>query len=533
MPDRWDALIVGAGHNGLVAAAYLARAGLRVLVLERRPRVGGASVTEEVFPGFRVSTAAYLCSLFPERLVRELDLPRHGYHVYAKDPAFFTPFPDGRSLLFWQDRKRTCEEIAKFSRRDAEAYPAYEAHLERLAQWMERLLWQPPPDLVHPRARDLWEVGALGWSLLRLEETARVSLLKLLTQSAADFLEPWFESEPVKVTLATDGVIGTAGGPRTPGTAYVLLHHVMGKVNGHRGLWGFVRGGMGALSEAIAAAARAAGARLRTEAEVHRILVRDGRAVGVVLADGEEIPARCILSNADPKRTFLTLVGEAELDPAFARHVKAIRMSGYVMKINLALDGLPSFTAQPGTHLMPHHKTTIHICPDLDYIERAWEEAKHGHPSASPMLEITLPTTYDDSLAPPGKHIMGVFLQYTPYRLREGDWRTQKDAYADRVMDLIEEYAPGFKDRVLDRHVLSPQDLEEEFGLTGGNIFHGDMSADQLFAFRPVPGWARYRTPIRGLYLCGAGAHPGGGVMGLPGYHAAREVLRDWRRRRV
>lgn len=533
MPDRWDVVIVGAGHNGLVAAAYLARAGLRVLVLERRSRVGGASVTEEVFPGFRVSTAAYLCSLFPERLVRELDLPRYGYHVYAKDPAFFTPFPDGRSLLFWQDQKRTCEEIARFSRRDAETYPAYAAHLEQLAQWVERILWRPPPNLARMRARDLWEFGELGWAIFRLEETARVSLLKLLVQSVADFLEPWFESEEVKVTLATDGVIGTAGGPRTPGTAYVLLHHVMGRVNGHRGLWGFVRGGMGALSEAIAAAARAAGARIRTEAEVQRILVRAGRVFGVGLANGEEIRARCVLSNADPKRTFLALVGESELDPEFVRQVKAIRMSGYVMKINLALDGLPSFKAQPGTRLMPHHKTTIHICPDMEYIERAWDEAKYGHPSSFPMLEITIPTTYDDSLAPPGKHIMGIFLQYMPYRLREGEWHALKDTYADRVMDLIEEYAPGFKERVLDRHVLSPQDLEEEFGLTGGDIFHGDMRASQLLAFRPVPGWARYRTPIRGLYLCGAGAHPGGGVMGLPGYHAAREVLRDWRQRRV
>ncbi len=533
MPERWDALIVGAGHNGLVAAAYLARAGLRVLVLERRARVGGASVTEEIFPGFRVSTAAYLCSLFPERLVRDLDLPRYGYHVYAKDPAFFTPFPDGRFLLFWQDQRRTCEEIAKFSPRDAQAYPLYEAHLERLARWMEHLLWQPPPNLARMQARDLWSLGKLGWRTLRVEDTLRVSWLKLLTQSAADFLDHWFESEEVKVTLATDGVIGAAGGPRTPGTAYVLLHHVMGEVNGHRGLWGFVRGGMGALSEAIAAAARAAGAVIRTEAEVQRILVREEHATGVLLADGQEIPARLVLSNADPKRTFLTLVGESALDPEFARQVKAIRMSGYAMKINLALESLPSFAAIPGTHLQPHHRTTIHICPSVDYIERAWDEAKRGQPSTSPMLEITIPTTYDDSLAPPGKHIMGVFLQYAPYRLQEGEWHQMKDAYADRVMDLIEEYAPGFKNCVLARQVLSPRDLEEEFALTGGNIFHGDMSLDQLFSFRPVPGWARYRTPIRGLYLCGAGAHPGGGVLGVPGYNAAHAVLQDWRRRRV
>ncbi len=526
MATTWDAIIVGGGHNGLVTAAYLARAGRRVLVLERRHVLGGASVTEEVFPGFKVSTASYLCSLMQERIIRELDLPRFGYKVFPKDPAFFTPFPDGRHFTMWQDQRRTCEEIAKFSKKDAAAYPIYEAYIERLAQFAERMLLETPPNLARIGAGDLLGLARLGLDTLRMDEQERLGHIKIFTQSVADFLEPWFESEELKVTLATDGVIGTNGGPRTPGTAYVLLHHVMGKVDGHRGLWGFVRGGMGGVSEAIAGAARAAGATIRIEAEVSKILVRDGRAEGVVLAGGEEIRARAVISNADPKRTFLGLVGGKELEPEFARAVKAIRMEGCSMKINLALSALPNFRALPGATLMPHHKSTIHICPDIDYVERAWDDAKYGRASARPLLELTIPTTYDDSIAPPGKHIMGIFLQYTPYRLREGNWKTEKEKYADHVMDLIEEYAPGFKSSVLHRQVLSPHDLEETYGLTGGNIFHGEMSVDQLFFLRPVPGWARYRTPIDGLYLCGAGTHPGGGVMGAPGYNAAREFLK-------
>jgi phytoene dehydrogenase-like protein len=531
--DVWDAIIIGGGHNGLVTAAYLARSGLRVLVLERRAVLGGACVTEEVFPGFKVSTAAYLCSLMHERIIRELDLPRHGYHVFAKDPAFFTPFPDGRHFTMWQDQRRTCEEIAKFSRKDAETYPRYEEHIERLSRFAEGLLTKTPPNIVTSRIRDLFGLGKLGWEALNLDARTRASLFKLFSQSAEEFLTPWFESEELKVTLATDGVIGTYGGPRTPGTAYILLHHVMGQLDGHRGLWGFVRGGMGAVSQAIASAARAAGATIRTEAQVHRILTRQGRAMGVVLSSGEEIQARLVISNADPRRTFLTMTNEQDLEPEFLEQIKNVKFNGCSMKINLALDGLPSFNAVPGSHLMPHHKTTMHICPSIEYVERAWDEAKYGRPSARPMLEMTIPTTYDDSLAPPGKHIMGIFLQYTPYHLHEGDWRQAKEAYADCVLDLIEEYAPGFKRLVIARQVVSPLDMEERFGLTGGNIFHGDMSMDQLFFLRPLAGWAQYRTPIRGLYLCGSGTHPGGGVMGAPGLNAAREILRDWRAGRI
>jgi phytoene dehydrogenase-like protein len=504
---------------------------MSVRVLERREVLGGACTTEEIFPGYKISTAAYLCSLMQERIIRELDLPKYGYRVYAKDPAFFTPFPDGRHLTMWQDQKRTCEEIAKFSRKDAEVYPQYEEFIERLAKFAESMLLRTPPNFTKTNWKDLASLGKLGLELMRMPEDERVGQTKIFTQSVAEFLEPWFESEEIKVTLATDGVIGTNGGPRSPGTAYVLLHHVMGTLDGHRGLWGFVRGGMGAISEAIAGAARAAGAEISTNSSVDRILIEQGaagpRAVGAVLANGEEIRARTVVSCADPKRTFLSLVGEAHLPLEFASAVRGIAMQGCSMKINLALDGLPNFTAIPGSNLQPHHKTTMHICPSMDYVERAWDESKYGQPSSRPLIEMTIPTTYDDSIAPPGKHIMGIFLQYTPYQLKNANWHDVKEAYADRVMDLIEEYAPGFKSLARHRQVLSPLDLEEIYGLTGGNIFHGEMSLGQLFFLRPIPGWAKYRTPVRGLYMCGSGTHPGGGVMGAPGYNAAREILYD------
>ena len=529
----WDALIIGAGHNGLVTAAYLARAGLNVLVLERRDVLGGACVTEEIFPGFKVSTAAYLCGLLPERIIRDLDLPRRGYHVFPKDPALFTPFQDDTCLTVWQSASRTSQEIAKFSSKDAGVYSAYLDFVERLARVLQRVMLQRPPNLADVRFSDLLSWARLGWLLAGTGEEERVGVARVFTQSAEAFLDPWFEAEQLKVTLAADGVIGTNAGPRSPGTAYVLLHHVMGEVNGRRGLWGFVRGGMGAVSTAIAAAAREAGATIREQAEVELILLQDGCASGVVLNTGEVIRARSVVSNADPKRTFLKLLDPDQLDPQFRGQIESIRMRGCAMKMNLALDGLPSFRAMPGSTLMPHHRTTIHICPDLDYLERAWDDAKYGQPSRNPFLQITIPTTYDNSLAPAGKHLMGVFLQYTPYEVKEGSWAQMKEAYADRVMDLIEEYAPGFKNLVLDRQVLSPVDLESTFGLTCGDIFHGEMSPDQLFSLRPLPGWSRYRTPIGSLYLCGAGTHPGGGVMGACGYNAARQFLGDWRWGRI
>jgi phytoene dehydrogenase-like protein len=528
MARRYDVVIAGAGHNGLVTAAYLAKAGRTVLVLEKRHLVGGCSVTEEVWPGYRVSTAAYLTSLLQEKVIRDLDLHKFGYKVDAKDPAFFSPFPDGRHLFFWQDGRKTLEEMAKFSKRDAERYPAYEAHLEKLAQVVEGLLLTTPPEFPPNGLGDYIDYLKLAGRMRGLSRREMVGLVKVFTQSAADFLDDWFESDEIKVTLATDGVIGANGGPRSAGTAYILLHHCMGGVNGKRGLWGFVRGGMGAVSEAIAASARAAGATIRTDAPIAHIRVKDGAAKSVLLENGEEIEAKTIASNLDPKVTFLKLVDERELDPEFVQSIRTFRCEGTALKMNLALSGLPDFKALPGTP-GPQHGATMHICPSIEYIERAWDDAKYGKPSRSPLLELTCPTIYDKSLAPEGKHVMGIFLQYAPYRLTDGNWDDMREPFADRVFDIIDEYAPNFRSIVVDRQVLTPLDLERRFGITGGNIFHGEMSLDQMFVMRPVPGSARYRMPVRGLYLCGSGAHPGGGVMGAPGHNAAMRILADTR----
>ncbi len=525
MAQKYDVIVAGGGHNGLVTAAYLARAGRKVLVLERREIVGGCSVTEEIWPGFRVSTAAYLSSLLQDRIVKELELERHGYRVDAKDPAFFSPFPDDRYLFFWQDRQRTFNEMAKFSRRDAERYGAYEHHLERLAEVVESLLLVTPPEFPPSSPGDFIDYLKLLGRLRGLSRQEIVGLVKIFTQSASDFLDDWFESPEIKVTLATDGVIGANGGPRSPGTAYILMHHCMGGVGGKRGLWGFVRGGMGAISDAIASAARAAGVTIRTNASVKRIDVRNGRVRGVVLEDGEEIEARLVASNLDPHRTFLHLLEERDLPPDFVASIRRFRIEGTSCKINLAMSGLPSFRALPGAP-GPQHRATMHICPSVEYVERAWDDAKYGRPSREPLLELTCPTMYDPSLAPPGKHIIGIFLQYAPYTLSESTWEELREPFAERVFDIIEQYAPGFRNLVLERQVLTPLDLERRFGITRGNIFHGEMSLDQMFVMRPLAGWAKYKTPVEGLYLCGSGAHPGGGVMGAPGYNAARAMLR-------
>ena len=522
---KYDAIIIGGGHNGLVTAAYLARAGRKVLVIEKRELLGGCAVTEEIWPGYRVSTGAYLTSLMQERIIKDLELPRFGYRVDAKDPAFFSLFSDGRHFFMWQDRDKTLAEISKFSRHDAEVYPAYEEQLERISEVIEGLLLTTPPQFPPNGIGDAIEYLKLAARMRGLSPAHIVALVKIFTQSAAEYLDEWFESDEVKVTLATDGVIGANGGPRSPGTAYILLHHCMGGVAGHRGLWGFVRGGMGAVAQSIADSARAEGVEIRTNVPVAQVLVRSGRAYAVVLESGDEIEANAIASNLDPKITFLRLLQERDLPGDFVAAIRRFRIEGTSCKINLALSGLPEFTAYPGAP-GPHHRATMHICPNIEYVERAWDDAKYGRPSERPLLELTIPTMYDPSLAPPGKHIMGIFLQYAPYTLREGTWDELREPFGGRVIDLIAEYAPNMRAIIEHRQVLSPLDMERRFGITGGNIFHGEMSLDQMFVMRPVAGWARYRTPVQGLFLCGAGAHPGGGVMGAPGYNCAREMLK-------
>jgi phytoene dehydrogenase-like protein len=528
MPQTYDAVIIGGGHNGLVTAAYLARSGQKVLVLERRHLLGGACVTEEVWPGYKVSTLSYLCSLLQPRIVTELELKRFGYHIYPKDPSFFTAFPDGRHIFFWQDMKKTVSEIAKFSKHDAAVYPQYEEGLARLGEWVEAMLLETPPNIIRRTLGDFRKFGKVGWRTLKLGDEGLVRLVKVMTQSVRDFLDERFESEEIKTTLATDGVIGTNGGPSTPGTAYILLHHVMGGAAGARGLWGFVRGGMGGISDAIAESGRSRGVEFRTKAEVAQVLIENGEARGVVLSSGEEIRARVVVSNADPRRTFLGMVDARHLEEDFRKSIASFRISGASVKINLALDGVPQFKAFPTSGVGLPHMTTMHVCPSMDYIDRAWEEAQQGRMSSSPMLECTIPTAYDDSIAPPGKHIMCIFAQYAPHQLKDEEWSEEtRNRFADRCLDLLAEYAPNIRDIVLHRQVISPHELEAEYGLTGGNIFHGDLGPDQLYFMRPVAGWAQYRTPIRNLYLCGSGTHPGGGVMGAPGYNAAREIIND------
>jgi phytoene dehydrogenase-like protein len=528
----YDLIVIGGGHNGLVAAAYVAKAGQKVLVLERRDVLGGACVTEELWPGYKVSTAAYVNSLFRPRIIRDLDLKRHDFRMLPRNPSSFTPFPDGRHLLMGPDADLNRREVGKFSAKDAEALPKYEAMLLRVADFLEPTLEETPPDPWSGRFGDLWNLGRLALNFRRLGRDG-VKAIEILTGAARPLLDHWFESEQLKVTLATDAVIGAFASPSMPGTAYVLFHHVMGECDGARGVWGYVQGGMGALSNAIASAAKGFGAEIRTNAPVARITTKNGRATGVALADGTEIAARKVASSVDCNVTFLRLLDPKELPNDFVDAIKRIDYSSASLKINCAISELPDFRALPGMSLGPQHRGTIHICPDLDYMERAYDDAKYGRPSANPILECTIPTSLDDTIAPPGKHILSMFVQYAPNRLGERgcvnapSWDDIKESFADRCCDLLNEYAPNFKRSILHRHVLTPLDLERTFGLTGGSIFQGSMPLSNLFCLRPVAGFANYRTPIRGLYLCGAAAHPGGGVMGACGMNAAREMLRD------
>jgi phytoene dehydrogenase-like protein len=527
MAGKYDAIIIGGGHNGLVTACYLARAGWKVLVLERRYLVGGACVTEESFPGFKVSTAAYVNSLFRPEIIRDLRLKDYGFELVERNPSSFTPFADGRHLFLGPDQQANLREIAKFSLRDAEAFPKYEKMLERVAAVVEPTIVQTPPNIVRPGIRGLWSLFNLGRSFQKLGP-AMSEALEILTGAARPILDRWFESEELKATLATDAIIGAFAAPSMPGTAYVLFHHVMGETNGKRGVWAYVKGGMGGLTQALARAATDLGVEIRCDAEVARILLDDGAAAGVALANGNEFHAAKVASNIDARLTFTRLLDPRVLPPDFAEAVHRINYDSASLKINVALSELPNFTACPGAGPAPQHRGTIHICPDQDYIERAFDDAKYGRPSRDPVLECTIPSSVDPTVAPPGKHLMSMFIQYAPYKLKEGNWDQIKDQFADRCFDILNQYAPNFKQSVLARQILSPVDLERTFNLTGGNIFQGSMSLNQLFLFRPVPGFADYRTPIRGLFLCGSAAHPGGGVMGAAGANAAREMLRRW-----
>jgi phytoene dehydrogenase-like protein len=523
---RYDLIVIGGGHNGLVCAAYAARAGRSVLVLERREVLGGVATTEEVWPGYKVSTCAYVNSLFRPQIIRDLELKKHGFEMLPRSPSSFTPFPDGRYLLMGPDKQMTHREVSKFSTKDADNLPKYEAMLERVAALLEPTLDMVPPDPMSNSLSDLWTLGKLGLKARSLGSDITAAA-EILTGAARPILDRWFESEQLKATLATDAVIGAFAAPSMPGTAYVLFHHVMGECNGVRGVWGYVRGGMGALSQAIARSAMEYGAEIRTNAEVARILVSDGQVGGVVLADGTEIFAKQVASNADAHVTFFKLMDTKELPSDYVEALKRIDYSSATIKINVCLHEPPSFKALPGNTVMPHHHGTMHICPDLDYIERAYDDAKYGKPSEYPLLECTMATALDDTIAPPGKHLMSMFIQYAPYNLKEGHWDQIKDQFADRCFDIMNEYAPNFKNAVIDRQIISPLDLERTYGLTGGNIFQGSMALSNMFFLRPTAGYAKYKTPIRGLYLCGSAAHPGGGVMGACGWNASKVILAD------
>lgn len=535
----YDCIVIGGGHNGLVTAAYLAKAGKSVCVLERRHVLGGCATTEPLWPGYRVSTAAYVISLFLPEITRELRLTQYGLTILKRNPSSFTPLLDGRWLLLGPDGRANQGEIAKFSQRDAEAFPRYEGLLERVAGVLEPLLSKSAPDPlplpktwrkigVGKRLRDtakLWELyqslGELGADL--------PDAIELLTGAARPILERWFEAEVLRTTLATDAIIGAFASISSPGTAYVLLHHVMGQAGGARGVWGYVQGGMGGLAAALERACHDLHVDIRRESEVRQILTSGGRARGVTLGDHTLLEAPVVASSVDAHLTFERFLPPEALPDEFRRAIAKIDYSSASAKINLALAEPPRFTCLPSDGIGPQHHGTIHIGETLNYLERAYDDAKYGWPSTEPILEITLPTSVDRTIAPAGKHLMSMFVQYAPYKLADGkSWDDIKEDFADRCVELLARYAPNVPAAIEHRQVLSPLDLERTFGLTGGHIMQGAMNFNQLFAMRPVPGWADHRSPIKGLYLCGAASHPGGGVMGACGKNAAAEILRDY-----
>jgi len=527
LSGRYDAIIIGGGHNGLTNAAYLARAGRKVLVLERRHVLGGAAVTEEIFPGFKYSVCSYVVSLLRPEVIRDLDLPRHGLEILPLDGTF-TPMPDGDYLWRMDDHARALREIRRHSPVDAEAYEEFGRAMTQLCRFVKPILGMTPPDPTSPGARDLLRMLFLGRRFRALSSEDKHNQIQLMTMSAADFLDQWFETDVLKGTMSASGIIGTFLGVRSPGTAYVLLHHYMGEIDGSFRAWGLSRGGTGGISEAIAGAAREAGAEIRTRAGVARILVSGGRARGVVLENGDEIPGDVVSSSVDPRLTFLKFVGEEHLPAEFVEQVRRYKFRGSSGKVNMALDALPDFRSLPGPG--PHLRGAISISPSVEYMERAYDDAKYGRFSRRPYVDMVIPSLTDPSVAPPGKHVLSCFVQYAPYHLKEGTWDEQREAFGDTVVDTIAEHAPNIRDIILHRQVVTPLDLEREFGLTEGNIFQGELTLEQLFFLRPVPGWARYRTPLRRLYMCGSATHPGGGIMAANGRLAALEILKDGKR---
>jgi len=530
MSKSYDAIVIGGGHNGLVTAAYLARAGKKVLVLERRHVLGGAAVTEEVFPGFKFSVCSYVVSLLRPEIIRELDLPRHGLEILPLDGTF-TPMPNGDHLWRMNDHARTRREIYRHSAVDAEAYDEYAKAMVDMARFVKPILSMVPPDPLSFDLPGFGRLASLGQRFRRLPRTDQHNLIQLMTMSAADMLDQWFETDVLKATMSASGIIGTFLGVRSPGTAYVLLHHYMGEIDGAFRSWGFSRGGTGAISMAIAGAAKEAGVEIRTEAPVDRIKVKHGRATGVALVGGEEIDAKVVVSSADPRVTFVKLMEPGTLDAEFLEDINRFKFRGSSGKVNLALDALPDFKSLPGRG--PHLHGAISISPSVAYMETAYDDAKYGDFSRRPYVDIVIPSLTDPSVAPPGKHVLSCFVQYAPYKLREGTWDEKREAFGDTVIETISEHAPNLKSIIRHRQVLTPLDLEREWSLSEGNIFQGELTLEQLFFLRPVPGWARYRTPIRNLYMCGSATHPGGGIMGAPGRIAALELLKDWERGKV
>jgi phytoene dehydrogenase-like protein len=526
----YGAIVVGAGHNGLTAAAYLARAGLTTLVLERREIVGGCCVTEEIAPGCRVSTTSYIASMLRPEVIQDLKLADYGLRMIPCDPAIQVPFPDGQVVPWWVDRERAKTEFGKLSVKDAETFVRVDDQLKKLARYLQPFFLEPPPEIDTTSFGGWMDILRAGKRFRGISSNEVSQLVSFLTGSLGEFLDNHYESEKMKTMFLANNVYGKHGGPYQPGTAIGLLFHLLsGGEHELQGFYGHVIGGMGSITQALAASGRKLGVEIRTSAPVAQIDVRNGRACGVTLEDGTEIRSRIVLSNADPKRTFLKMLASSDLPDDFLQSVRAIKMDGPCAKVNMVLSEEPRFTGTPA-HATPLERTFFTLVPSLAFAERCYHIAKFGDIPEELWVDCVISSNADDSLAPQGKHILTCFVQYVPYRLREGTWDEKRELLGDRVVKKIAEYAPNVPSAIVARQVLTPLDLERTYGLTEGNIFHGDLRLEQLFFMRPVPGWSQYRTPIAGLYLCGAGAHPGGGVTGAPGHNAAHQVLRDWKK---